>query len=305
MAADAFILILSMFSLGYVFARRKVLPDNAADVLNRVVLYLCFPAAILLHLPRLHFNLGVLGLAATPWLLGLVVWGAVWLADKRFHFRRDAYAALLLCVLLGNTGFIGYPMVGALLGQEAVAYAVVYDQFGNGLILSSFGMYICARYGGGASPSLVATVRRILFFPPTIALILALTIMPEDPPSWIGHGLESLENALLPLVMLAVGLSLRFRLPGEDIRALVVGLALKLLILPALVLGGSLLAGMQGNMLAANVLEAAMPSMITAGVLAIAYNLAPQLAAALVGYGILASMVTVPFWAWLVRVVSP
>jgi predicted permease len=47
-----------------------------------------------------------------------------------------------------------------------------------------------------------------------------------------------------------------------------------------------------------------MPSMITAGVLAIAHNLAPRLAAALVGYGILVSMLTVPAWAWLARTVG-
>ena len=178
MAADAFILILSMFAVGYAFARRKVLPENAADVLNRVVLYLCFPAAILLYLPRLHFERGVVGLAATPWLLGLAAWGMLWLAARRFRFRPDVYAALLLCTLLGNTGFIGYPMVRALLGEEALAYAVVYDQFGNGLILSTFGMVICARYGGGASPSFAAIARRVLFFPPTVALLLAMTIMP-------------------------------------------------------------------------------------------------------------------------------
>ncbi|MDR1227484.1 MAG: AEC family transporter [Azoarcus sp.] len=302
MAIEAFILILSMFAVGYAFARRKVLPDNAADVLNRVVLYLCFPAAILLYLPRLHFDWGVVGLAATPWLLGLAAWGALWLAARRFHFRNEVYAALLLCTLLGNTGFVGYPMIRALRGEETLAYAVVYDQFGNGLILSTFGMYICARYSGGASPSLSAIARRVLLFPPTVALILALTIMPENPPGWLGHGLKSLADALLPLVMLAVGLSLRFRMPSEEIRPLAVGLALKLVILPALVLGGSLLAGLRGDMLAANVLETAMPPMITAGVLAIAHNFAPRLAAALVGYGLLVSMLTVPAWAWILRI---
>ncbi|MDR2092535.1 MAG: AEC family transporter [Azoarcus sp.] len=302
MAIEAFILILSMFAVGYAFARRKVLPENAADVLNRVVLYLCFPAAILLYLPRLHFDWGVVGLAATPWLLGLAGWGILWLAARRFHFREDVYAALLLCTLLGNTGFIGYPMIRALRGEEALAYAVVYDQFGNGLILSTFGMYICARYGGGASLSLSGIARRVLLFPPTVALVLALTVMPENPPDWLAHGLKSLADALLPLVMLAVGLSLRFRLPSEEIRPLALGLTLKLVVLPALVFGGSLFAGMRGDMLAANVLEAAMPSMITAGVLAIAHNLAPRLAAALVGYGILGSMLTVPLWAGLLRV---
>ncbi|MDR2261224.1 MAG: AEC family transporter [Azoarcus sp.] len=301
MAVDAFVLILSMFAMGYAFARFKVLPNNAADVLNRVVLYLCFPAAILLYLPRLRFDWRVAGLAATPWLLGLAAWGMLWLIGRRLHLRPDVYAALLLCVLLGNTGFIGYPMVRALAGEQVVAYAVVYDQFGNGLILSTVGMYICARYGGGARLSFAAIARRILCFPPTVALILALTVVPEALPGWLGHALESLADALLPLVMLAVGCSLRFRMPAEEIRPLALGLVLKLALLPALAFGGSLLAGMRGDMLAANVLEAAMPSMITAGVLAIAHNLAPQLAAALVGYGILASMLTVPLWAWLLR----
>lgn len=52
-------------------------------------------------------------------------------------------------------------------------------------------------------------------------------------------------------------------------------------------------------MLRATVLEAAMPSMITAAALAIAHGLAPRLAAALVGYGIVLSMATLPLWAAL------
>ncbi|MDR1424494.1 MAG: AEC family transporter [Azoarcus sp.] len=301
MAVEAFILILSLLAVGYAFQRAKVLPENAADVLNRVVLYLCFPAAILLYLPRLHLAWGVLWLAATPWLLGVVAWALLWLAQKYFKLGRNVYACLLLCVLLGNTGFVGYPMVRALAGEQALAYAVVYDQFGNGLILSTFGMWVCARYSGGTAPSMRFIAKRVLLFPPTVALILALTVMPEQPPGWLGHGLKSLADALLPVVMLAVGLSLRFHLPAEEIRSLALGLGLKLLILPALAFGGSLALGMRGDMLAANVLEAGMPPMITAGILAISHNLAPRLAAALVGYGILATMATVPFWAWLLR----
>jgi predicted permease len=70
--------------------------------------------------------------------------------------------------------------------------------------------------------------------------------------------------------------------------------------MPALALPLGLLFGMQGPMLQANVLESAMPTMITAAALAIAHNLAPRLAAALVGYGILLSLVTLPAWVWVV-----
>ncbi|HSX85024.1 MAG TPA: AEC family transporter, partial [Cellvibrio sp.] len=49
---------------------------------------------------------------------------------------------------------------------------------------------------------------------------------------------------------------------------------------------------------AANViiLQAAMPAMISAGVLAMSYNLLPRLAASLVGYSLLLSLFTV--WLW-------
>ena len=42
------ILIFAMLALGMVFARFEVLPANAAETLNRVVLYLCLPAAVLM-----------------------------------------------------------------------------------------------------------------------------------------------------------------------------------------------------------------------------------------------------------------
>jgi len=42
-----------------------------------------------------------------------------------------------------------------------------------------------------------------------------------------------------------------------------------------------------------------LAAMITAAALAISHRLAPRLAAALVGYGILLSLATLPGWAWL------
>ncbi|KAF1013349.1 MAG: hypothetical protein GAK31_03498 [Stenotrophomonas maltophilia] len=82
-------------------------------------------------------------------------------------------------------------------------------------------------------------------------------------------------------------------------RPLAVGLLLKLVVLPALALPLSWALGLQGLMLKANVLESAMPTMITAAALAISHRLAPRLAAALVGYGIVLSLLTLPAWMWV------
>jgi malate permease and related proteins len=299
MAFDAFALILTMLALGMLFARLKALPGNAAEVLNLVVLYVCLPAAVLIYVPRLHVDASLLGVIATPWLLAVVTVALVTLATRTFKFRRDEHAVLLLCVALGNTSFIGYPMVRALLGEAALPYAVVYDQFGTFVLLSTFGLYVLAKYGGDAPPTGRQILLRILKFPPVWALLLGLTVMPEQPPTWIAAALQKLADALLPLAMLAVGLSIQLRMPRDEVKPLAVGLMLKLVILPALALPLALLFGLHDDLLQVSVLESAMPTMITAGALAIAHNLAPRLAAALVGYGILLSLVTLPAWVWV------
>lgn len=301
MAFDAFALILTMLGLGMAFSRLRALPENTADVLNRIVLYVCLPAAVLIYVPRLHLDTSLIGLVATPWLLMLCTLALVSLATRAFGFARDVHAVLLICVALANSSFIGYPMVRALLGDHALPYAVVYDQFGTFVLLSTFGLYVIARYSGDTPPTAAQILLRIAKFPPLWALLFALTLMPEQPPSWIGTGLKQLADAMLPLVMLAVGFSIQLRLPLDELKPLGIGLLLKLLVMPALALPISWVFGLQGAMLQANVLESAMPTMITAAALAMSHRLAPRLAAALVGYGILLSLVTLPAWVWLLQ----
>ncbi|WP_448141603.1 AEC family transporter [Stenotrophomonas bentonitica] len=301
MAFDAFALILTMLGLGMLFARLRALPDNSAEVLNRVVLLVCLPAAVLTYVPRLQLDTSLVGLMATPWLLMLATVALVSLATRLFGFARDVHAVLLICVALANSSFIGYPMVRALLGDHALPYAVVYDQFGTFVLLSTFGLYVIARYSGDAPPTARQVLGRIAGFPPLWALLFALTLMPVQPPTWIATGLKQLADAMLPLVMLAVGLSIRLRLSRDELAPLGIGLVLKLVLMPALALPIAWAFGLQGAMLQVNVLESAMPTMITAAALAISHRLAPRLAAALVGYGILLSLLTLPAWVWVLN----
>lgn len=304
MAFDAFALVLAMLVLGYLFQRLRVLPEGAAQTLNLVVLYVCLPAAVLRYAPRLQLEPALLGIAAVPWLLLGATVPLVALVARWLKLRDDERAVLLLTVALGNTSFLGYPLTRALIGEQALPYAVVYDQFGAFLILSTFGLWVLARYRGsdideGRKPSARDMLLRVLKFPPLWALLLGFTIMPAQPPSWIAGALQRLSDALLPLAMLAIGLSVRLTLPREELKPLAAGLALKLALMPALAWGLVPWLGLHGAMARTTVLESAMPPMVTAGALAIAHNLAPRLAAAMVGYGLLLSLLTLPLWARL------
>jgi predicted permease len=297
MAHDAFALILLMLALGYAFQRLRVLPEDAAQTLNLVVLYVCLPAAVLRHAPRLHLEPALFGVALVPWVLLLASVVLVTLAARLLRFREDERAVLLLTVALGNTSFLGFPLTKALIGEHALPYAVIYDQFGSFLILSTFGLWVLARHGGDRTPTLGDIARRIATFPPIWALVLGFTVMPAEPPAWIAGGLQRLSDALLPLAMLTIGLSVKLALPRDELKPLATGLLLKLLAMPALAWLLVRAMGMGGDMARTTVLESAMPSMVTAGALAISHKLAPRLAAAMVGYGLLLSLLTLPLWA--------
>lgn len=300
MAFDAFALVLALLALGKASARLGLFPAGAAEALNRFVLYVCLPAAVLRHAPRLHFEPGLLGLIAIPWLILLASAGAVVVVARLLHLRADERAVLLLCVPMGNTSFLGYPLVEALLGEPALPYAVIYDQFGTFIILSTWGLWVLARYGGDSPPTLATIAGRVVRFPPFLALVLALTLMPESPPAAVEAVLRRLADSLLPVVAFAVGLEIKLRLPRRELAPLGAGLAMKLALMPAVAYGLVRLLGLDGLPAQAAILETAMPPMITASALAISHRLAPGLAAALAGYGVVLALVTVPLWRLLI-----
>ncbi len=94
MAVDAFALVLAILALGALFARLRLLPDNAAESLNMVVLHVCLPAAVLRYVPRLHWDPALAAVVATPWLLALVAIVLVSALARGLRFRRDEAAVV-------------------------------------------------------------------------------------------------------------------------------------------------------------------------------------------------------------------
>jgi len=290
--------ILLLIALGRLFAAGRVLPENAADTLNRVVIVLCLPALIFIHVPTLEPSWDLLPLVLIPWLLLALTVVMVLLAARAFAFSRPVTAVLLVLIPLGNTSFLGFPLIEALLGADKVRFAVVYDQFGSFLIVCTHVLLVLAWYGDGPAPSAATIARRIVTFPPFVALVGALLLGNAWFPDWLDALAQAFADMLLPLVTLAVGLQLKLRLVPEYRWPLAFGLAGKLIVLPAAALAMALVAGVGSPILDVAVLESAMPPMITAAALASSARLAPPLASAMVAWGVLFSAATVPFWRW-------
>jgi len=296
--------ILLLIVVGRLFAAGRVLPDNAAETLNRVVIVLCLPALIFIHVPTLQASWELLPLVVTPWLLLAATIVLVLVAARVFGFSRPVTAVLLVLIPLGNTSFLGFPLVEALLGPETVRYAVVYDQFGSFLIVCTHVLFVLAWYGDGPNPTPAVIARRIVGFPPFVALVLALGLGNAWFPAWLMSLAQIFAAMLLPLVTLAVGLQLKLRLVPEYRWPLVVGLTGKLVALPAIALLLGILLRAQTPVFEVLVLESSMPPMITAAALASSARLAPPLASSMVAWGVLCSAATVPFWNAVIAAVG-
>lgn len=299
---SAYLTILALIAVGYLMARARLFPAAAPEVLNRVVLYLCLPALILIHVPTLEPSWSLLPLVLIPWLLLAVTIAVVLPLSRLLALPREVTAALLVLIPLGNTSFLGFPLIDALLGPEFIRLAVVYDQFGSFLIVCTHVLFVIGWYGEGDNPSFRVMARRIVGFPPFLALILALALGNAWLPEWGEVLVHRFADMLLPLVTLAIGMSLKLRLVPDYRLGLVIGLVGKLLVLPALALGLAWLFRADAGVATVAVLESAMPPMITAAALLASARLAPALGSALVAWGVLLSAATVPAWFWLCTV---
>jgi predicted permease len=238
-------------------------------------------------------------LIIVPWVMAGLAYLAARLAQRLLALDQSNTTALFLATALGNTSFLGFPLCGGLLGESSIPFAAVYDQLGSFLLLSTVAPVALAKATGGSSaatPRVLA--RRVLLFPPFLALLIAL--LPLRHPAVLEPVLVAAAAPLVPLAMFAVGLKLRFSPPRPG-RVFALGLGLKLLVFPCIAWGLARALGAQGLVFKVAVLETAMPTMITAGALMMAYGVAGELAAAFVSWGLLLSLVTVPAWSLLVR----
>jgi malate permease and related proteins len=293
--AHELLLTLVMLVLGVGFRTMRVLPDNASEVINKLVLNLCLPALILSVVSQLTFSRALLWVPLIAWLVMGSSALVIKLIARAGNWPRDVEGALLLTGVLGNTAFLGYPLTRAYLGDASLGTAVLYDQLGSFLVFSSFGLWVAASYGGGKAPSVAETLKRIITFPAFLALCgaLLLSFLDIPLPGQIKLLADDVKVLLVPLAMLAVGLNFSLVPPSKQSLPLVFGLSVKMLLAPLLALGlAQVLLDRQALQVVG--LEAAMPPMVTAAALAANAKLAPQLAAAMAGFGILIAIFWLP-----------
>lgn len=281
--------------LGVLVARFARPPENMVNGLNWWVLRIALPALVLKLIPQLEFHPDLWFPIVAIW----IVFGGAWLLfgtlGPLIGWSRGRTGALILVCGLGNTTFMGYPLVQALRGQNALGVAVVSDQLGTFPLLITLAVVVASLYAG-RTPHPGRIAKRVFTFPAFLALLLGILInLAGGWPDIIHAALAPIAATLTPVALFSVGLRFRLSLGNRHmLGAACMGWGWKLLAAPGLAWLLADLAGVGGRIFHVGVLQAAMAPMVSATILASEYDLDPPFANTILGIGIVLSLGTVP-----------
>ncbi len=293
---SAFILLLVCLLLGVLVARYARPPLGLAQGLNWWVINVALPALVLDLIPRVEIEWQSWFLPVSQWLVFAGSFFLFRALGKYYGWSRARIGGLILMGGLGNTSFLGYPLLEALRGREGLAVGVVADQLGCFLMLAVSGTIVSAMYAGGQTrPREIAL--RVLKFPPFLALLVGILVgLLGGWPPVIEDILLRIGSTLVPLALFSVGLRFRFQLGNGQALPLALSLSWKLLVAPLLIFAIGWFSGVGGLTLTIATLQAAMGPMVSAAILCDQHHLDSPLANSILGGGILLSLISVPLW---------
>jgi len=300
---DSLILLFLCMVIGVALQFAKAFPTNTHVVLNQFVIYISLPALALYYIPKIQINQQLLFPLGIAWIGFLLSFLLFTMLGRIFGWSKKLIGCLILLGGLGNTSFVGFPVIEALYGKTGLQTAIIVDQPGSFMVMATLGIIVAALYSRG-KPDPKTIILKIVTFPPFIAFFVAIlmNVLRFDFVSDMQSVFQKLGNTVTPIALVAVGLQLKFDRRSKHYGFLALGLFFKLMVTPAFfyVFYRSLLK--QDNLqIDISILESAMAPMITAAVLATNYGLKPKLSTMMIGIGIPLSFLTLAFWYFILN----
>ena len=295
------VLVFACFLAGWMLTSWWAGALKAAKPLELWVIWAALPALVLVKMPTVPLGHEAIVPIAGAWAVAAVAAAAVLIAARVFDWDALTTGALMLVVPLGNTGFLGIAATRALLGEDHVALALTYDQLGTFLLLVTYGTVIASRYGTAESGAWVM-VRKVITFPPFIALVVSIALRHWHLSQSMNDVLSAVGKTVSYCAMLALGLRFRLAVTRKLAGPAAIGIATRMIVVPAFVMVAAYLLGDAHSVSwEATQLQAAMPPMIVAGLLAASSGLNAEASTFVVGTGTILSFATLPVAAALIN----
>ena len=285
--------IVIMIGLGYFLKRIDFLSEKDIDPFNKIVMYILMPcmifhaiyAADLSQIPKLSILPFII--LASSFVTGIVSYFIL----KQLKFDDVTLWSVLVTVMIANTAFMGYPVTLGIYGNAGFLRAIFCDMatLCTFLLLS---FVLILRFGG----TVKTAVRKIALFPPLWAVVLGLGFnilgIPIGPV--VDHTVNYLGQGAIPLIMIALGLSINFEALSRSRSMIVFTSIMKLALFPFVAFLIASWLGLVNLEHSVSIVEAAMPSGMMSLLLAITYKLDYELTSDCILINTVISLITLP-----------
>ena len=274
----------------------RLLPPKAPTYLGYVLFWGGVPLSTFVFLRQTD-------LSGSIWLAAIGAWGAIlvgWLGMglwlRHLCWSRRTQASALLAAMVGNTGYLGFPVILTLTGPEGFAWALFYDLLGTMPGAYGLGSILATRLGSAGLTRLGGWwqgLRHPMLWSFAIALLYR-----EPLPGPIEAGLSRCAWSTIALALVLIGMRLA-RCSTHSMAGVWRPIALKMLLVPTgmyLLTRGLPISPVAKSVL---VLQAAMPPAFATVVLAETYQLDQEFAVATLSLGTIGFPLLLPLWLWL------
>ncbi len=306
--------IFVVVALGWVAGKLRWLGDkDPARTLSNAAFYIFIPALLFRTTARVEFDkLPWLTLAAffvpvVGVLIGVYIWQRGWNRKRRLPVAAPSVRAIT--ATFGNTVQVGIPMAAALFGEAGLSIHITIISLHALTLLSILTTLVeldLAResrvQGQGDShllQTLVRTARNTLVHPVVLPVLAGLMWNATGArlPVFADEILQTLSQAVVPLCLVLIGMSLAYYGVRGAFKSALVLSAVKLLVVPALVFAmGHLVIGLDGLALAVVVMAAAMPIGANALIFSQRYGALESEVTAACVFSTLGFVFTAPLW---------
>lgn len=296
---EVFLQVMVLFVLliaGYLAARFHVIDRQGFYGLNRFVIYFAMPALIIAKLQTQADTALLIALSKAllvAFLAMLVCAGLTFLIFKKENPARRAVFTNL--AMFSNCGFMGYPVVEARFGPDALVYAVMFVTAFN-LLAWTVGSGLFTN-GRGVSLKAIVTNSSLI----AVVIGLACLVFQITIPKPFSSVLDMVGATTTPLSLVVIGAQL-VGLPLKILKdkGMLVTLGLRLVIYPLLLLCAVRLLHLPDPMGATLYLCYAMPSAALTAMQAEHFDCEAPLASAGVAISTALSMATIPLMLLLI-----
>lgn len=222
--------------IGYAAARREIMNEEFSKKLSWIVVNVANPALTVSAVVNGDGTIQGKDLLLTTEIAMVILGGMVLLSlAVPFLFRvekkeRNAYRLLSA---FNNIGFMGFPVIAAVYGQEALLYAAIFSMLFN-VLMYTYGIQTAQGQGMGKIQWI--KILNIGVVSSILAIVIYLFDIPT--PSFFDTTMSGLSGLTAPLSMMVIGISLagiRIKELFLDVRLLLYSMT-KLLLLPILIM---------------------------------------------------------------------